>query len=129
MSEFKEYKHPNGYSARLYGESSLSIWFNGKEVLHTGSRNANTEDEVMELLESYPEFVKSLESYTDESVVDDEKGEDGKEESLQKSITRQIERVCEDICDNFCKYRESADENLGCDWIRKENKCPLDRLY
>ena len=54
----KEYKHKNGYSARLYGKSSMCIYFNGKEVLHTGFRNVNTEDEVMELLEEQPGFWK-----------------------------------------------------------------------
>lgn len=52
----KEYKHKNGYTARLYGKSSLSVYFNGKEVLHTGFRNVNTEDEVMMMLEGMPGF-------------------------------------------------------------------------
>ena len=56
----KEYKHKNGYYARLYGKSSLSVYFNGKEILHTGFRNVNTEDEVIELLEGMPEFMKLL---------------------------------------------------------------------
>lgn len=56
----KEYKHKNGYYARLYGESSLSVYFDGKEVLHTGSRNVNTEDEVMEMLEGMPEFMEMI---------------------------------------------------------------------
>lgn len=53
-----EYKHPNGYSARLYGKSSLSIYFDGKEVLHTGFRKVNTEGEVMWLLEEMPKFME-----------------------------------------------------------------------
>lgn len=57
----KTIHHPNGYSAKLYGKSSMSIYFKGKEVLHTGFRNVNTEDEVMELLEGMPKFVKLLE--------------------------------------------------------------------
>ena len=67
-----EYKHPNGYSARLYGESSMSIYLNRKEVMHTGSRNVNTENEVMELLDEYPEFIKMLERHIDEILADDE---------------------------------------------------------
>ena len=59
--KYEEYEHKNGYVARLYGKSSLSVYFNGKEVLHTGFRNVNTEDEVMELLEGMPKFVKLLE--------------------------------------------------------------------
>lgn len=61
MSNEKTIHHPNGYSAKLYGKSSMSIYFKGKEVLHTGFRNVNTEDEVMELLEGMPKFVKLLE--------------------------------------------------------------------
>lgn len=57
----KEYKHKNGYSARLYGKSSLSVYFNGKEVLHTGFRNVNTEDEVMMMLEGMPGFFDVIE--------------------------------------------------------------------
>lgn len=62
-----EYKHKNGYYARLYGESSLSVYFDGKEVLHTGSRNVNTEDEVMKVLEGMPELFKRI----GEGVFDD----------------------------------------------------------
>lgn len=57
----KEYKHKNGYTARLYGKSSLSVYFNGKEVLHTGFRNVNTEDEVMKMLEGMPGFFNVIE--------------------------------------------------------------------
>lgn len=54
------YTHKNGFSAILYGKSSMSILKNGKEVLHTGSRTVNTEKEVMELLEKQPEFMKAM---------------------------------------------------------------------
>ena len=57
----KEHRHKNGYIARLYGKSSLSVYFNGKEVLHTGYRNVHTEDEVMELLEGMPKLMKIIE--------------------------------------------------------------------
>lgn len=50
------FNHPNGYSAVLYGKSSMSIFFGGKAVSHTGFRNVNTEAEVMELLEKIPEL-------------------------------------------------------------------------
>ena len=67
----KEYKHPNGYSARLYGKSSMSIYFNGKEIMHTGSRNVSTEAEVMEMLEDYPNFWSALSSHIPEILADD----------------------------------------------------------
>jgi hypothetical protein len=67
----KEYKHENGYSAVLYGKSSLSVDYKGNEVLHTGFRNVNTEEEVMELLEGMPEFMKKFsEIYNDEEVAE-----------------------------------------------------------
>lgn len=54
------YTHKNGFSAVLYGKSSMSILKNGKEILHTGSRTVNTEKEVMKLLDKQPEFMKSM---------------------------------------------------------------------
>lgn len=62
----KKIYHPNGYSARLYGETSLIVYHNGKEVLHTGSRNVNTDTEVMELLETMPEFLQKIMGWSDE---------------------------------------------------------------
>lgn len=52
--------HKNGFSAILYGKSSMSILKNGREVLHTGSRAINTEKEVMELLEKQPGFMELM---------------------------------------------------------------------
>ena len=54
------YTHKNGFSAILYGKSSMSILKNGNEVLHTSSRSVNTEKEVMELLEKQPEFMRAM---------------------------------------------------------------------
>lgn len=54
------YEHENGYSAKLYGKSSMSVYFNGEEVLHTGFRNVNTEDEVMNMLGGMPKFKELL---------------------------------------------------------------------
>lgn len=68
-SEVKEYTHPNGYSAKLYGETSLSIFFEGKEVLHTGFRNVNTEEEVMKLLENYPEATYFLKTFARPNIL------------------------------------------------------------
>ena len=57
------YEHKNGYSAKLYGKSSMSIYRpDGKQCMHTGSRNVNTEEEVMKLLEEYPDFQEMLKS-------------------------------------------------------------------
>lgn len=55
-----KYKHENGYSALLYGNSSMGVFKDGKEVLHTGFRNVNTKEEVMELLEDMPQIMEEL---------------------------------------------------------------------
>ena len=55
------YEHENGYLAKLYGKSSLSVYFKGKEVLHTGFRNVHTEDEVMKMLDGMPKLMKFVE--------------------------------------------------------------------
>ena len=72
MSKAATYTHDNGYSARLYGETSMSIYFNGKEVMHTGARCVDTEEEVMELLENYPNLWSALSKHIDEILADDE---------------------------------------------------------
>ena len=59
--KYEEYAHKNGYVARLYGEDSMNVYFNGIEVMHTGYRNVHTEDEVMEMLEGMPKVIKLLE--------------------------------------------------------------------
>lgn len=66
MSEVKEYKHPNGYSAKLYGKSSMSVYYEGREVLHTGFRNANTEAEVMEVLETMGQLLEETRKIMEE---------------------------------------------------------------
>lgn len=70
MAELIEYKHPNGYSAILYGEASMSICFNGKEVSHTGFRSIHTKEQVMQMLEFYPEFRENLERVMDDILED-----------------------------------------------------------
>lgn len=53
-------EHENGYHGCLYGKSSMSIFKDNKEVLHTGSRNINTSDELYEILSEMPDFVEML---------------------------------------------------------------------
>ena len=52
--------HPNGYSGVLYGESSMSIYYDGREVLHTGVRTIITKEELYKTLEEMPEFIAKL---------------------------------------------------------------------
>lgn len=66
MNKTVTYTHENGYSATLYGKTSLSVEHNGKEVLHTGFRNVETEDEVMNLLENMPEMRNKLRNFIEE---------------------------------------------------------------
>lgn len=63
-------KHENGYSGVLYGESSLSVYNpDGVEVLHTGSRNVNTEQELYDILGIIPQLMAT-------DFEDDEDDED-----------------------------------------------------
>lgn len=55
-----EVTHPNGFSGKLYGKSSLIIFKDGKEVMHTGFREINTAEELYNELEEMPEFLKML---------------------------------------------------------------------
>ncbi len=48
------------YTGMLYGNCSYSIYQNGREVFHTGFRNINTREELIEDLKEFPEFIKSL---------------------------------------------------------------------
>ena len=49
--------------------------------------------------------------------------------SAIKSATQIIEEVCETVCDDLCQYRDTADDDFICDYIREHGKCPLDRLH
>ena len=53
-------EHENGYYGCLYGKSSMSIYKDGIEVLHTGFRNINTPDELYEQLSEMPDFMEMI---------------------------------------------------------------------
>lgn len=56
-----KYTSKNGYTGVLYGRSSLAIHNkDGKEVMHTGFRNINTYEELVETVETFPEFLELL---------------------------------------------------------------------
>ena len=65
--EYEVYKnqimveHKNGFYGCLYGKSSMSIFKNNKEVLHTGSRTPNTPEELYDVLETMPQFLEMVE--------------------------------------------------------------------
>ena len=53
-------EHPNGFLGILYGGSSLVVLDeHGHEILQTGSRNVNTEDELYAILEKIPNILNS----------------------------------------------------------------------
>lgn len=62
MSKTRVYQNTfNGYFVVLYGKSSMKVVSpEGKGVFHTESRTVNTEDEVAEMLENFPEFLKEI---------------------------------------------------------------------
>lgn len=66
------YTSKNGYTGILYGKSSLSIKKGDKEVMHTGFRNINTYEELVECVETYPEFTKKLADVWQDIYNDDD---------------------------------------------------------
>lgn len=60
-------KHPNGFTGRLYGESSLMI--SGPNYhLHTGFRTINTKEDLYDFLGDMPNFVKLMTSIAEETA-------------------------------------------------------------
>lgn len=70
---FVEYTSENGYSGKMYGESSFSVYGpDGKECTHSGSRNFDTFEELKEIVDEYPEFLEML----SKADFSDDDGED-----------------------------------------------------
>lgn len=73
MNKRIEYKSENGYTGVLYGERSLSVFReDGKEVFHTGSRGFNTYAELVEAVETFPEFYDRLLSISHGDIEDED---------------------------------------------------------
>lgn len=69
MNKKIKYTSKNGYTGVMYGKSSLAILNeNGKEVFHTGFRNFNTYEELVEQVDTYPEFRAMLENFFKKEV-------------------------------------------------------------
>ena len=62
MSDFIEYRSTNGYTGRMYGKSSLSIFEtdSGKEVFHTGFRKCNNLKDLRKQVEEFPKFLDAI---------------------------------------------------------------------
>lgn len=68
-----KYTSDNGYTGTLYGKSSMSICDkDGVEIFHTGFRKANTYDELVEQVESFPDFLKLLKNIPDDIDEDND---------------------------------------------------------
>ena len=53
----------SGYDGVLIPNHSMKIRYEGREVLHTYSPTPKTYDELLELLETMPEFMELLKSH------------------------------------------------------------------
>lgn len=62
MSMTIKYRSNNGYTGRMYGESSLAIYEteSGKEVFHTGFRRCNNLKELRKQVEEFPKFLDAI---------------------------------------------------------------------
>ena len=62
MNDFIEYKSNNGYTGRVYGKSSLSIYESesGEVVFHTGFRKCNNMKELRKQVEEFPKFLNAI---------------------------------------------------------------------
>lgn len=54
------YHSDNGCVGRIYGKSSFSISYNGKEEIHTGRRSFNDIATLKKLTDKWPETYKTL---------------------------------------------------------------------
>lgn len=56
-----EYKSENGYTGRMYGKQSFSIYApDGHEVMHSGFRSFNDLETLKEITDQMPEFFEKL---------------------------------------------------------------------
>lgn len=61
MSDTIKYTSDNGYTGVLYGKSSMIIYKpDGTESMHTGSRNINTYEELVRIVDKHPKFREML---------------------------------------------------------------------
>lgn len=67
MSELIVLQHPNGYFGSLTVGKSMTITKDGEEVLHTYSPTPKSADELWEVLETMPEFLKMVKEQEHES--------------------------------------------------------------
>jgi len=119
--------HGNGYSGVLYGESSLSVYNpEGKEVLHTGTRNVNTEQEVLDLLDAMPTMMEILDGLglMSELLADKLKpcpfcgGEGCVQEHVFKGLTNTYGVVCLDCGAEIRQFYRTEEEAIKA-WNRR----------
>ena len=65
-----EYTSPNGYTGQMYGKGSFKIYDPyGKEVFHTAFRAFDTEAELKEQVDTFPEFLRMLQTHWEKEGV------------------------------------------------------------
>ena len=70
-----EYKSLNGYTGVLYGKFSMAIYDpSGAEVLHTGSRNINSLEELKKLVDKIQAFMEMFMILTNQESAEDVTG-------------------------------------------------------
>ena len=57
------YTSKEGYTGIMYGKSSFKIMKDGRCVLHTGNRTFYTYEEMVKIVDKYPEFIRLLRNY------------------------------------------------------------------
>ena len=67
-----KYTSPNGYTGRLYGKSSFSIYDrDGHEVFHTGFRNPNIDEvELKRQVDEFPKFLNMLKGVNEDEETE-----------------------------------------------------------
>lgn len=64
----------------------------------------------------------------DEALTEMEREKMKELQGMLSQIQTTIEKTTEIVCEQLCKYRETADDDFICDYIREHGECPLDRL-
>ena len=74
MTNTVKYTSDNGYTGVMYSKSSYAVFDkDGIEVMHTGFRNFNTYDELVEHVEKYPKLMEMLRRAT--HILNDDESE------------------------------------------------------
>ena len=77
MNDTIKYTSKNGYTGVMYGKSSYAVYDkDGHEVMHTGSRNFNTYEELVRHVEEYPKLREMLDKNFKRIIAESEEERD-----------------------------------------------------